>query len=166
MTTDSHYLTSKNLLEAMEGRSTTGKWDILVSYKAVQLSGLLAEVWNKDRKTDKLKVEDPKIRFGSKCSYDLDLGSPKLAFTGSDTGCMASLEIPLSGKVSVQLYTENDDGTYPAKPYKIKSQDIVPDSHVLKLTVPVKSVRGDVKLEDLDQKAQVWDPHEPLSAYV
>ena len=153
--TDTHYLSSTKLLESMRGRQCTGGWDILVSYKAVQLSNLLAEVWKKNKGTKKLVFEDSAIRFGRKCSYELELGSPKLAFEPSDGGCTASLTIPLAGIVSVQLYMEKDDSTYPEKPYKTRNQNITKDTHNLKISVPVKSVTGDVKVENIDRQAEV-----------
>lgn len=153
--TDTHYLAKDKLIEAMHGRSTTGRWDLLVSYKAEHLSNLLGQLWQKDRKTDILQHKDPEIAFGRRQAYNLNLGTPKLGFESTDVGVTASLTIPISGTVSVELFIEEDDNKYAEKPYKVKEQIVAKDTYYLNISVPVKSLTGEASAADVDQKAVV-----------
>ncbi|KAF4970427.1 hypothetical protein FSARC_2547 [Fusarium sarcochroum] len=150
---DEHYLSADGLMQAMHGRSTTGGWDMVVSYRAKQLSDLLALVWDKDRNTDIIKDADKAVVMGHKCAYEFHLGTPLLQFASVEGACMADLIIPISGTVTVELYMYNPVTKKPADtPYTTMPPEEIPKGvWNLRIRVPIKSLTGDVDAKDLDK---------------
>ncbi|RKL26226.1 hypothetical protein BFJ72_g13799 [Fusarium proliferatum] len=153
---DEHYLSADELMQAMHGRSTTGGWDMVVSYRAKQLSDLLAQVWDKDRNTDIIKDADKAVIMGHKCAYEFHLGTPLLQFASVEGTCMADLIIPISGTVTVELYTYDAVTKQPADtPYTTMPPEEIPKGvWNIRIRVPIKSLTGDVDAEDVDKEGQ------------
>ncbi|KAM0553385.1 hypothetical protein ACHAPJ_007399 [Fusarium lateritium] len=153
---DEHYLSADGLMQAMHGRSTTGGWDMVVSYRAKQLSDLLAQLWDKDRNTDIIKVADRAVVMGHKCAYEFHLGTPLLQFASVEGACMADLIIPISGTVTVELYMYDPVTKKPADtPYTTMPPEEIPKGvWNLRIRVPIKSLTGDVDAKDLDKEGQ------------
>lgn len=144
------YLDTDKYLEAMQGGSKTGKWDIVVSYQCEKLSTLLAKVWKADSKTNNIKFPRPTLRENNE--FDLKLGTPKLSFQAGQQGT-AQLSIPFSGQVKT-TYKKKKDGVWMED--KDSEADVVTlPEHVYTLTVtaPLKSVTGNVsELSATDDK--------------
>jgi hypothetical protein len=143
-----------DLVNSMNGQSTTCGWDVVVSYSVSKLNGVLQEMWNRGKYSTSPIDDyiDPTKTI--RITFDVEVDSPSLQFLDGEK---VLLKFGLAGR------------SWRSKPDEALDKQTAKEStfhrgqHTLEVEVPLVTVSGDVvesgDVERLKEAAKVmWAP--------